>query len=167
MESQDTLIPTVGLPRAGKSTWITKMHQRHGWPVVEVDAVRDAIHGTHYNKQAEPLVWSHVRVMLRSLFRGHHDVVMLDSTMITEERRSMFVGENFRVAFKEFTTTPETCIERAEMTDQEYLVPVINRMDANRDPIGVDALHFEDWYEIYDNPESDYQELLDDDANPQ
>ena len=158
MIKEDTLIATVGLPRAGKTTWIEKMHDKHGWPVIEVDAFRYAIHGSHYNKQAEPMVWNHVRIATRALFGGHHDVVVLDGTMITEERRSEFSDESFQVAFKEFHTTPETCIERAEMTDQEYLVPVIKRMEKIRDPLGVDDLHFEDWYELYRNHQDSYEE---------
>lgn len=158
MTNSKTLIATVGLPRAGKSTWIDKIHDRHGWPVVEVDAFRHAIHGTHYNKQAEPLVWNHVRISIRALFGGHHDVVILDSTMITEERRSEFSDESFDVAFKEFHTSVDTCVERAEMTDQEYLIPVIKRMDKVRDPLGVDELHFEDWYELYTNPKESYEQ---------
>lgn len=161
MTKEDTLIATVGLPRAGKSTWIEKMHEKHGWPVVEVDAFRHAIHGTHYNKQAEPLVWDHVRISVRALFGGHHDVVVLDSTMVTEKRRSEFEGENFSTVFKEFHTTPETCIERAESTDQEYLIPVIKRLEKVRDPLGVDDLHFEDWYELHKNHQDSYQERAD------
>ena len=161
MIEENTLIATVGLPRAGKSTWIEKMHDAHGWPVAEVDAFRYALHGTHYNKQAEPLVWNHVRIAVRALFRGHHDVVMLDSTMITEETRNKFADENFQVVFKEFHTDKETCIERAEITDQDYLVPVIERMSKVRDPLGVHDEHFEDWYELYQNAESAYQEKAD------
>lgn len=158
MTKENTLVATVGLPRAGKSTWINGIHDEHGWPVVEVDAFRHAIHGTHYNKNAEPLVWNHVRVSIRALFGGHHDVVVLDSTMITEERRTEFEDENFNVVFKEFHTTTETCIERAEATDQEYLVPVIKRMSEVRDPLGVDDLHFEDWHELHQNHQNSYQE---------
>jgi hypothetical protein len=135
------------------------MHDRHGWPVAEVDAFRYAVHGTHFNKQAEPLVWNHVRIGVRALFRGHHDVVVLDSTMISEDRRREFEEENFQVAFKEFHTSVETCIDRAEMSDQEYLIPVIKRMDKVRDPLGVDDLHFEDWYELhYENAGEPYKE---------
>lgn len=161
MKRDNTLIATVGLPRAGKSTWINEIHDKHGWPVVEVDAFRHAIHGTHYNKQAEPLVWNHVRISVRALFGGHHDVVVLDGTMITEKRRKEFEDENFDVAFKEFHTSPKTCIERAEMTDQEYLIPVIKRLEKVRDPLGVDDLHFEDWYELHHNRQDSYQERAD------
>jgi len=158
MKRDNTLIATVGLPRAGKTTWIEDIHERHGWPVLEVDAFRHAIHGTHFSKPAEPIVWSHVRIAVRAIFGGHHDVAILDSTMITQDRRRKFEDENFDVAFKEFHTSVEKCIARAEETDQEYLIPVIRRMDKARDPLGVDDLHFEDWYELYQNHEKSFEE---------
>jgi len=145
MTEEDTLVATVGLPRAGKIT------EEHGWPVVEVDGFRYAIHGSHYNKQAEPLVWKHVRIAVRALFHDHHDVVILDSMMAAEERRNMFKGENFQTVFKEFHTSPEVCIERAKDSNQEYLIPVIERVSKVRDPLGVDDMHFEDWYELMKN----------------
>lgn len=156
MTEEDTLVATVGLPRAGKSTWISKMVERHGWPVVEVDGFRYAIHGSHYNKQAEPLVWSHVKVAVRALFHEHHDVVILDSMMATEERRSLFSDENFQTVFKEFHTPPEVCIERAEECGQDFLVPVIKRIDKVMDPMGVDDMHFEDWYELMQDRYQDF-----------
>lgn len=151
MTEEDTLVATVGLPRAGKSTWIDEMVEKHGWPVVEVDGFRYAIHGSHYNKQAEPLVWKHVRVAVRALFHDHHDVVILDSTMATEERRNMFKNENFQTVFKEFHTPSKICIERAKDCGQQYLIPVIKRVSKVRDPMGVDDMHFEDWYELMEN----------------
>jgi len=144
-----TLVCTVGLPRAGKSTWINKYRTRHGWPIVEPDAIRRAVHGAAFNKRAEPTVWSTARIMVRSLFEAGHEVVVFDSTMINKDRRDIFKYEDFEVCFKEFHTPKEVCIERAHETDQDYLVPVIERMAKNRDPIEVGALHFEDWYELH------------------
>jgi predicted kinase len=141
-----TLICTVGLPRAGKSTWMKPLRKAHGWPVVEPDAIRRAIHGTPFNSKAEPLVWSTARIMVRSLFEAGHDVVLFDSTMVTAKRRSMFAYEDFTVCWKEFYTDVATCIERAKETGQEYLVPVIQRMSDNRDPLCDEDLLFEDWY---------------------
>lgn len=159
MTEEDTLIATVGLPRAGKSTWIREMTDKHNWPVVEVDGFRYAIHGSHYNKQAEPLVWNYVRTCVRALFHEHHDVVILDSTMITEERRSLFDDENFQTVFKEFHTPADVCIDRAKDCGQEFLIPVIKRLDKASDPMGVDDMHFEDWYELMQNRYEGYEQF--------
>src|SRR5690606_41614342 len=81
--SEWTLIATVGLPYAGKTSWA--MLQGH--PIVCPDAIRLALHGERYLPAAERMVWVLAHYMVRALFEAGHHTVILDATNTTEERR--------------------------------------------------------------------------------
>lgn len=121
-----TLIMTVGLPRSGKSSWAAE----HGAPRVEPDAIRQAIHGTLWNKDAEPMVWAVARYMVKALFIAGHDTVILDATNHTEARRDEWKSSAWNREYEVFPTSVARCKERAVTTGQEYLVEVIDRMNA-------------------------------------
>ena len=59
-----TLILTVGLPRSGKSTWAAQT----GWPIVNRDAIRLALHGQAYIQDAEDMVTAIETYMVKALF---------------------------------------------------------------------------------------------------
>lgn len=130
------LIITVGLPRSGKSTWAKEQNI----PIVSPDSIRLALHGERWNALAEPFVWAIAKVMVRALFISGHDTVILDSTAITKFRRNDWKSNEWVRLFKEFDTSKEICIERAKATNQEDLIPVISRMNKDRDPITDDEL---------------------------
>jgi predicted kinase len=128
------LLLTVGLPRSGKSTWA----QSQAWPVVCPDAVRLALHGQAFYAPAEPLVWAHARLMVRSLFLAGHRTVIVDATSVTRKRRQEWASPGeWLVATKEFPAGKEECLARAR-GERDDLVPVIERMAAAYEAPGPD-----------------------------
>jgi len=115
---------TVGLPRSGKSTWARST----ALPIVSPDAIRIAIHGTAFRKEAEPLVWATAKIMVASLFEAGHPKVILDATNITRARRDDWIDARWDREFVLFQAHERTCIERLDASNAEELTPVIWRM---------------------------------------
>ncbi len=137
-----TLILTVGLPRSGKSTWAMKQ----GVPVVNPDSIRYAIHGQRFLAQAEPLVWATAYTMARALFLAGHETVIVDATNVTQKRRDewkaqlgSFVDE---ITVHALLTPAAVCIAQARAEGDEEIIPVIERMAAEWDVLG---MTLEDW----------------------
>lgn len=114
----------VGLPRAGKSTLCREL----GFPIVETDAIRKALRCFPFVPSREPEVWELARNMVASLFFAGHTDVILDSTSHTSESRNKWI--EYDLVFYEVRTSKEECQRRAKERDQDYLVPVIERMAA-------------------------------------
>ena len=112
----------VGLPRAGKST----LSKQLGFPIVETDAIRKTLRCYPFDPKREPEVWDIAHKMVESLFHAGHEDVILDSVSHTSESRHAW--SMYDVVYHEVRTPVETCIERARSLDQDYLVPVIERM---------------------------------------
>ncbi|MBT2730358.1 ATP-binding protein [Bacillus sp. ISL-75] len=89
-----------GMPLSGKSTY-GKILQSQGWVRVSLDDIRLTLHGQIYKAEAEPLVWESAELMVRSLLKSGHKVIV-DTTNRTRERRKRWI----RVA-KEFELTLE------------------------------------------------------------
>jgi len=121
-----TLILTVGLPRAGKPTW----SKQQGYPIVNPDSIRLALHGRAAFPHAEPMVWAIARIMVRSLFLAGHDTVILDATSISNHRRKEWADEDWSVETvcigKELSV--EELERRALADSREDLIPVIRSM---------------------------------------
>lgn len=130
------LVCTLGLPRAGKSTWARRVSKLHGWPIVSPDAIRLALHGQRYAAEAEPMVWTQAKYMARSLFLAGHDTVILDATNTTRARRDEWIDPRWHTSW--VIIEPEdplkTCLGRAD----ELLRPVIQRMFDLMEPLGDD-----------------------------
>lgn len=120
---------TVGLPRSGKSTWA----QEQTFPIVNPDSIRLALHGEPFIKAAEPMVWCLAKYMVKALFNAGHFFVILDATNITKERRDFWMNDDWECLYQYFSTSKETCIERAIKSHREDLIPVIERMAKERD----------------------------------
>jgi predicted kinase len=129
-----TLMMTVGLPRSGKSTWV----HRQDDPIVNPDAIRLALHGHEFIGLAEELVWAIAKLMVRALFIAGHDTVILDATNTSRKRRLRWKSRSWIRFYKEFDTSKEECIRRARDGGKELLVPVIERMAKEQEPIGED-----------------------------
>lgn len=114
----------VGLPRAGKSTLCRTL----GFPIVETDAIRKALHCFPFVVEREDEVWYITKVMIDSLFAAGHQDVILDATSHTSTLRNKWVLYN-RI-YHEVRTSPEECCIRAAQRDQDYLIPVIQQMAA-------------------------------------
>lgn len=122
------IICTVGLPRSGKSTWA----RATGYPVVNLDSVRLALHGERFLEQAKPMVWTIGAVMAEALLWAGHDTVVVDEWNVTEAQRDRWrqVADHAvaEIEFKVFAASPEECKRRAEALGDERIIPVINRM---------------------------------------
>ncbi len=131
----NTLIVTVGLPRSGKSTWALATSKQLHCPIVNPDAVRLAVTGQRFVREAEPTVWMVVRYMVRSLFNAGHCTVILDATNLTKSRRKFWLDESKQgnygdsaVCFVTFDADADTCKQRAIESDMTDLLPVIDMM---------------------------------------
>ncbi len=123
----------AGLPRSGKTTKARAM----GFPIVNPDAIRLALHGKRFYAPAEPLVWATAYLMVEALFRAGHDTVIVDATNGTFKRRSEWMNRYDRPEYAErpsvvelcvIPTGPVTCLERALAEGDDEIIPVIERM---------------------------------------
>jgi predicted kinase len=125
-----------GIPLSGKSTY-SKILQKQGWVRVSIDDIRLALHGQTFKAEAEPVVWETAELMVRSLLKSGHKVVV-DSTNRTKERRKRWirVAKEFGLTLDIFLveTDLETCKKRnraiwrlpesfLEQTFKEYQKP--------------------------------------------
>jgi len=130
------LICTVGLPRSGKTTWA----RSQGYPIVSPDAIRLAIHGQRFLNRAEPLVWAIAKYMVRALFLAGHDRVILDATSNTRKRRDEWCSHEWTTYFKVFDTPAKVCRARSEAMGDLNIVPQIERMTAEHEPLEIDEM---------------------------
>ena len=125
------LILTVGLPRAGKSSW----SKTTGHPIVSADAIQYAVCG----KQLLPIDSFYdmsdtiVKYMIKSLFLAGHDTLIYDACNHLIERRLYWVdwcNKNGYISdYKYFDTSMEVCQERAKgFKNADWLIPRIKEM---------------------------------------
>lgn len=131
LTDRPTLTLTVGLPRSGKTTWA----RAQGCPVVCPDEVRIAMHGQRFAASAEPLVWAVVKIMVVALFRAGHAHVILDATNITKKRRDEWLDGMWWTSAHVIDTPKEECIRRALAEGDTEIIPVIERMAKQYEPI--------------------------------
>lgn len=124
---------TVGLPRSGKSTWA----RQSGLPVVCPDEIRLALHGQRFVASAEPTVWATAKLMVAALFGAGHYSVVLDACNTTALRRGEWQDERWQIVYQEFPADMAACIERARATGREDIIPTIERMAAQFEPLPV------------------------------
>jgi predicted kinase len=136
MQKFKELLMTVGLPRSGKSTWA----REQGHPIVCPDAIRLALHGKAWEPLAEGLVWAIAKITVRALFIAGHDKVILDATNNTIQTRSEWKSDSWKRKYVMFITPKSECLQRAVETNQEYLIPVIERMAAEQERITAEDL---------------------------
>lgn len=133
--SRPTLIAMKGLPRSGKSTIVAKLSLELGAPIVRRDAIRLALHGQRYIHDAEPMVKAISLYMIRALFEAGHTEVICDETNYSQAARDSLMDERWETVFYIVDTPPEVCKERAVMTGQPDLIPVIDSMVARHEPL--------------------------------
>lgn len=143
-QTVQTLIAMVGLPRSGKSTIVRELTRRYHAPIVKKDDIRLALHGQRYEALAEPFVQAIAITMIRSLFLSGHQTVIADETHYSKYARQAVSNGPWQTVFYLVNTSPKTCIERAHMTGQPDLEPVIERMAARFEPLTAEERRYED-----------------------
>jgi predicted kinase len=135
MDMRKTLVLTVGLPRSGKSSWA--FGGSVDSPVVNPDAIRLAIHGHAFLPDAEPIVWTIAKYMVKALFLSGHNIVILDATNTTRKRRDEWKSNMWIRRYRMFNTPKEECIRRCMSPDNNRpdLIPIIERMAENFEPV--------------------------------
>ncbi len=136
------LIAMKGLPRSGKSTIVTSLRRELGAPVVRRDAIRLALHGIRYKTEAEPMVKALSLYMIRSLFLAGHEFVICDETNYSRATRDALKDPSWDTVFYEVNTSPEVCKERAILTEQPDLIPVIDSMWQRHEPLRDDETRY-------------------------
>lgn len=126
-----TLHMMVGLPRSGKSTRAKLM----GYPIVNPDSIRLALHGEPFRADSEPMVWAIAHVMVDALFLCH-DNVILDSCNQTQKRRDEWKSKKWSMTFHPVDTPEVICIQRAKDGCRKDLIPIIEKMAADFEPAG-------------------------------
>lgn len=134
MPDRPILVCTVGLPRSGKSTWA----RTQGVPVVNRDAVRLALHGERFLAPAEPMVAVLTLLMVKSLFGAGHRVVIVDETNTTRTRRDFWRSDEWATYWHPFNLSFASCLDRAVADGRDDLIPVIERMHKQFEPLGDD-----------------------------
>ena len=129
MEKQ--LIVMVGLPRSGKTTYESKLQ----CPIVSPDAVRYALHGQAFVADAEEMVWAISKYMAKALFIAGHARVVVDATNTTRKRRDFWKSGTWKRDFRVIDTSRDECIKRAHSDGRPELVPIIERMVAQFEPV--------------------------------
>lgn len=138
-----TLIAMHGLPRSGKSTIARELSRQYAAPIVKKDDIRLALHGQVYAQQAEPMIRALSKVFIASLFLSGHEFVIADETHWSRASRDFVRDGDWETVFYEVDTLPEICLERAEATNQPWLIPVITEMAARHEPLGDDEPRYD------------------------
>jgi predicted kinase len=133
------LILLAGLPRSGKSTYAKGLIDSCGAVIVNPDSIRLAVHGQPFIAEAEPFVWAIAYAMTEALFIAGHSVVVVDATNTNEKARKPWY-DRFKEKRTDVTvelvvvgTSKGECMARAVLSNQAYLIPIIERMAAETD----------------------------------
>jgi len=108
---------------------------------VSSDAIRLALFGSLWSEAHEHLVLPLAKTIVHSLFHAGHDRVIWDSVNITKALRSFWRPTPELLwdrTYKIFDVSPEVCKQRADDTHQSYLKGVIDRMEAQFEPVTAD-----------------------------
>lgn len=130
---ENQLFMTVGLPYSGKSSWAKST----GYPIVCPDEVRYAMHGHRYIQEAEPMVWAISKIMVKALFLAGHAKVVLDATNTTAKRRDEWKDSMWIRRYVVCDISKLSCGIRAQQNDDDYILPIIDRMAAQLEYDGI------------------------------
>lgn len=127
---------TIGLPRSGKSTRVTKWAKESPMrAIVSSDNIRLALTGQRYQPLAETMVFATKHVMIRALLDRGFDVAV-DGTHSTEISITRLYEIDINAEHWIVPTGKNECIERATLTGHTDLYSTIERISNNLDNLG-------------------------------
>lgn len=133
---------TAGFPLSGKSTLCCGLMNKN-IVVVNPDTIRLALHGKQFEPLAEPFVWATAQIMVRTLLKQGHDVIV-DATNTTIERRKMWVNMakefGLKLEIDWVTTSSEICFKRNEelkRLDNSIIERMVSQFEEPTDKEGI------------------------------
>lgn len=137
-------MPTIkilmGLPRSGKTTFIEQRYKGI-IPIISADKMRYQVYGQRFWNDGEDLMWSVRKMVLKMLLEQGINII-IDETNTTVKRRQPIIAlakeYGYTVEVYHVRTPKEECTKRAEESGDTAIIPVIERMDANLELVGLD-----------------------------
>jgi len=131
-----TVYIMVGLPRSGKSTYAKRY--KGSYAIVSADQLRYLVYGQRFWGPGEDTMWAIRKIVLKMLMEQGIDIV-IDETNTTVSRRKPIVDlareYGYFVEAVVIDTPKETCIERARADGDDSLIPIIERMAGQFEPV--------------------------------
>jgi len=124
-----TITLMCGLPRSGKSTWISenKEHQ----VVLSADDLRYLVYNQRFWQDGEALMWSIHNIILNMLLQQGADII-IDETNVSKKRRKPIIDMAKQYGYWTncvwITTSKDECLNRASKLNDLFIIPVIERM---------------------------------------
>lgn len=130
MNNRPKLYLMVGTAASGKSTFAQKWKRElANTPrvVVTTDNIRLALHNQIYNKHAEPVVFTHKHIILKTLLLEGYDVLTCGTHTTKESiQRILEIDQNAEPIV--IDTPLHICLERSKLRgDAPYMESVIKR----------------------------------------
>lgn len=131
--SDKFLLMTIGLPRSGKTTWV-KRNLNPEDVVVSGDEIRKIVYGQRFWEDGETLMLAISSLFMRMLMEQGKTIIV-DECNVTRKCREPVLEMAKRYGYYAigaiFPTPKEECLRRADITNDDIIKPVIERMAAN------------------------------------
>ena len=138
-----TVFIMVGLPRSGKSTYTERYKGLKA--IVSADQLRYLVYGQRFWGSGEDMMWATRKIILTMLLEQGIDIV-IDETNTTIARRKPIIElakkHGYFVEAVVISTPKEVCIERARAEGDEKIIPVIERMAEQYEPVLSDEVDY-------------------------
>lgn len=126
-----TVILTVGLPRAGKTSWANMQR----FAVISVEAAKIVVAGPgRLSAEAANRVHFFMMKMLRVLLLAQ-DTVVVDWTFHTAESRARWRSKHWQTYYKVFEASLEQCLERSVVAEGLDIAEVIRDFHDEFEPL--------------------------------